>query len=409
MRKGILIAGLLVALGGLAGHFVASLVADRSGQESTGERKILYWQSPMDPSYRSDKPGKSPMGMDLIPVYADEADDSPTDSLRIDPAVVNNIGVRTAAVERGTLSRRIDTVGYVALDDDRVTDIDVRIEGWIEDLQAQSEGEAVREGDLLFRIYARPLVSAQAEYLQALRNGQNTVIAAAGERLIALGMSKAQIAELRRSGKVSERIDVTAPQDGIVVSLNIREGAYVKPGMPVMRLADLATIWVQVDVYEDQIGWIEEGERARMRLAFAPGEEWEGRVAYVYPTIRAQSRTGRIRLAFANPGLRLKPGMYASVTIEAAPRTEVLHIPREALIRTGRAERVILALGEGRFRPAEVRSGIESGDRVEILAGLAEGERVVTSSQFLIDSEASLDASFLRMLGTETAKEARHD
>ncbi|GAB4576442.1 MAG: efflux RND transporter periplasmic adaptor subunit [Rhodothalassiaceae bacterium] len=409
MRKGILIAGLFAALGGLAGYIVATLVADRPGPEPTGEREVLYWQAPMDPSYRSDKPGKSPMGMDLIPVYADEADNSPADSLRIDSAVVNNIGVRTAAVERGTLSRRIDTVGYVALDDDRVTDIDVRIEGWIEDLQAQSEGEAVREGDLLFRIYARPLVSAQAEYLQALRNGQNTVIAAAGERLIALGMSKAQVAELRRSGKVSERIDVTAPQDGIVVSLNIREGAYVKPGMPVMRLADLATIWVQVDVYEDQIGWIEEGERARMRLAFAPGEEWEGRVAYVYPTIRAQSRTGRIRLAFANPGLRLKPGMYASVTIEAAPRTEVLHIPREALIRTGRAERVILALGEGRFRPAEVRSGIESGDRVEILAGLAEGERVVTSSQFLIDSEASLDASFLRMLGTETTKEHRHD
>lgn len=409
MRRNVLLAILLALLGGALGYAVARLTGESPPPDAGAERKVLYWQAPMDPSYRSDKPGKSPMGMDLVPVYADEAPVKRVAELRIAPGVVNTIGVRTAAVERGTLFRRVDTVGYVGVAEDGIADIDVRLEGWIEDLRVRSEGETVRRGDLLFRIYSRPLVSAQAEYVQALRGGQSVMVAAAGERLRALGMSETQIGELRSSGRVMERIGVHAPQDGFVASLNIRQGAYVRPGTPVMRLADLSTVWVLADVHEDRIGWIEEGQAARMTLAFAPGREWEGRVDYVYPTIEPASRTARVRLVFANPDGELRPAMYASIAIDAAPREHVLHIPREALIRTGRSERVILALGEGRFRPAEVQSGIESGDRVEILAGLAEGERVVTSSQFLIDSEASLDASFLRMLGDEQAGEHRHD
>lgn len=411
-KRSLLGAGLAVA-GLAAGFGLATLLhGPAEPPPDHGEdREILYWRAPMDPSYRSDKPGKSPMGMDLIPVYAGEGAREQT-SLRIESAVINNIGVRTAAVERGPLSRRIETVGFVTTDDDRLSHIHVRSEGWIERLFADTEGEPVEAGEVLFEIYSRPLVSAQAEFLQALRAGQASVIEAARARLAALGMEESQIAAIGESGRVLQRVAVRAPQNGIVMDLGVRRGMFVEPGTRVMSLADLSSVWVDVDVYEDQIDWIEEGLAARVSLPFLPGRSWEGHVDYVYPTIRETSRTGRVRLEFDNPDLSLKPGMYASVSIAAAPRAAALHIPQEALIRTGRMERVILALEGGRFRPAEVRAGLESGGRVEILAGLSEGERVVTSSQFLIDSEASLSASFLRMLGAEGAQDAgerRHD
>ncbi len=408
MRGWLLKSILLVLLGAAAGFAVAHFLSPGDQRSASapdgggkGERKILYWRSPMNPNFRSDKPGKSPMGMDLVPVYADEADSATTPGLRIDPAVRNNIGVRTAAVERGTLARRVETVGYVAFDDDKVSAIHVRTAGWIERLDADTEGAEVKEGQPLFELYSRPLVSAQAEYVQALGTGRPQVIAAARERLIALGMTPGQIADLKKTRLVKQRLDVLAPQSGIVSELNVRQGAYVQPGTTAMKLADLSSVWVLVDVYEDQVDWIRPGERAVMTLPYFPGKEWVGRVDYVYPTIREASRTGRVRLVFDNPDLALRPNMYANVTIEVDPREGVLIIPVEALIRTGASERVILAMEDGRFRPAQVRTGIESGGKVEILDGLADGERVVTSAQFLLDSEASFEASMIRMLGAE--------
>jgi len=407
MAKRSLLALLLIGAGVAAGFALASLFAvpEEPAGKKEDEREILYWTDPMIPGFKSDKPGKSPMGMEMVPVYADEAGEGRA-ALRIESAVVNNIGVRTASVKRGPLARRIETVGFVTPDDDRLSHIHVRSEGWIERLVADTEGEPVQKGEVLFEIYSRPLVSAQAEYLQARRSGQRSVIEAARARLAALGMEEGQIEAVGETGQVRQRADVRAPQDGIVMDLGVRRGMFIEPGTRVLSLADLSSVWVDVDVYEDQIDWLEVGQPARMSLPFLPGKDWRGRVDYVYPTIRETSRTGRIRLEFDNPRLQLKPGMYASVTIEADPRDDVLHVPQEALIRTARMERVILALEGGRFRPAEVRAGLESGGRVEILAGLSEGERIVTSSQFLIDSEASLEASFLRMLGTEDAAPA---
>ncbi|MEX2516458.1 MAG: efflux RND transporter periplasmic adaptor subunit [Gammaproteobacteria bacterium] len=401
----IVIAIAAAIFGGAAGWWLANLTNDSKSSESAaeGEREILYWVGPMDPNYRSDKPGKSPMGMDLVPVYADADGAVSTDqpSLRINPAVINNIGVKTATAERGTLYRDIETVGFITPDADRLEDIHVRAEGWIEELAADTEGDRVEAGQLLFRIYSPALVSAQDEYLLAMHSSQRALMRATATRLRALGMQDDQIDALKSRGTARELFDVRSPIDGFVMELNVRSGMFVQPGTTIMSLADLSTVWVDVDVFENQIDWVAPGQAARMKLPFAPEREWVGEVDYVYPTIRAESRTARVRLTFNNPDLALKPDMYASVAIDGAPRDGVVHVPSQAVIRTGDQERVILALGDGYFRPAQVRTGLESKGRVEVLQGLGEDEQIVISSQFLMDSEASMDASLLRMIGQE--------
>jgi len=374
---------------------------DASSSSANGEKKILYWVAPMDPNFRKDGPGKSPMGMDLIPVYeGTEPGAGPEDekALRISSAVINNMGVRTADVVKRTLHLKIDTVGFIVPDDELTRDVHVRSEGWIEKLLVKTAGERIKEGELLFQLYSRALTNAQAEYIQALKIGRQGLAHAARTRLEALGMSERQIKLVGDEGKPSDLVDIYAPQGGYVVALNVREGMFIEPNTTVFVLADLSSVWVMVEVYEDQANLVKAGQKAEMRLHFIPGKIWEGTVDYVYPTIDPQSRTVRVRLKFKNPGEELKPNMYAEITVQGQARENVLTIPREALIRSGKSERVILALGEGRFRPAQVVSGMESGDQMEIVVGLREGERVVSSGQFLLDSEASLDASLLRMV-----------
>ncbi len=399
MNRKYLTAVALVLAGLVAGYGVARLAGSdgTSPAIDRGEPKVLYWQAPMDPNFRSDKPGKSPMGMELVPVYEGDDAGAGEPALRISPAVVNNLGVRTAMVTRGSLSREIDTVGFIAPDDDLTVHIHTRVDGWVERLLVKTEGERVKKGDLLLQMYSPMLVNAQTEYLQALRISQAGLAAASRERLKALGMTDGQIDGLKRNGKADELVDVRAPQDGVITQLNIGEGMFIKPGTTVAVLADLSSIWVLVEVYEGQANWVADGQRAAMRLSFLPGRRWEGVVDYVYPTVDPVSRTVRVRLEFPNPGEILKPNMYAQVELFGAATEPVLSIPREALIRTGKSERVVLALGGGRFRPANVTAGLESGGRVQIISGLREGELVVTSGQFLLDSEASLNASFLRM------------
>ena len=265
----------------------------------------------------------------------------------------------------------------------------------------EAEGEAVRRGELLFQIYSPALVAAQSEYLQSMRLARPALQGAAAERLAALGMGDQQIAQLRESGAVNRRVGVYAPQSGVVTALNVREGMFVRPSDMTVSLADLSTIWVFADIFETQADWVAPHQRAVITLPAFPGETWEGEVDYVYPIAQTQTRTIRVRLRFPNPEMRLKPNMFADIVIDAAPKEGVLIISQSALIRTSQGERVILALGDGRFRPAQVRAGVESGDQVEILSGLEVGERVVTSSQFLIDSEASLNATLLRMTAAE--------
>ena len=364
------------------------------------EREILYWVAPMDANYRRDKAGKSPMGMELVPVYADAAGGDGS-SVTIAPEVVQNLGVRTAVAERTRLWRGIDTVGYVDYDESKVSHIHLRTEGWIENLVVQSEGERVTKGQRLFDLYSPELVNAQEEFVQALNAGNKGLIRASRSRLGALGIPASQIKKLEKDRKSSQTIPVYAPQDGVVSTLQVREGMFIKPSTRIMSLADLSSVWLLAEIFERQTNWVETGQLTEVSLPYLPGRTWEGRVEYIYPSLDPKTRTLKVRLRFDNPGEALKPNMYANVKIFGGPQHDAIVIPVEALIRTGREERVVIALGDGRFESRTVTAGIESGDWVAIIEGIQPGDRLVTSGQFLIDSEASLKASMQRMSPAE--------
>jgi membrane fusion protein, copper/silver efflux system len=401
-------AGLLGAIGmygaqqsGMLGGSASSM----SSSEST-EKKVLYWVAPMDPNFRSDNPGKSPMGMDLIPVYeGQENNDDDSGAIKIKPSVVNNIGVRTAPVERLDLSRNIETVGYLDYDESKIQQVHVRSDGWIEKLAVKSVGERVKRGQLLFEYYSPDLANAQAEYLQALQTGRKGLIAASAERLRALDFGRPQINALRKNRKIQRLVKVRAPQDGVVSSMNVRDGMYITQKKSTFTLADLSSVWLLADVFEDQAQAVEVGQEARMNLSYAPGKHWEGKVEYIYPTLDAKARTLKVRLKFDNPNEELKPNMYAKVSISGVGKDDVLTVPREAVIRSGKRDRLVLSLGEGRFKSVEVISGIEANQRIEIKKGISENDTVVTSGQFLIDSEASLSASIQRLSDTGEASD----
>jgi membrane fusion protein, copper/silver efflux system len=372
--------------------------------EAAAEREILYWVAPMDPNFRRDKPGKSPMGMDLVPVYADEA--SAEAAVRISPAMEQNLGVRTEVAQVRPLWRKIQATGYVGFDETLISHVNLRTQGWIVTLAVNAEGERVAAGDLLFELYSPELVNAQKEFLQAFQRGDKRLQGGAEEKLRALGMVRSDVEKLAATGQASERIQVLAPQDGVVFDLTVREGMYVQPNTTVLSLAGLSSVWLQAEVFESQAEWAAAGQAAEARLDYLPGQVFTGQVDYVYPVLDPKTRTLRVRLRFDNPDERLKPNMYAQVSIYGKLQPNALSIPREALIRAPGRDRVVVALGDGRFDVHEVMTGMESGDWVEIVAGIQEGERVVTSAQFLIDSEASLAGSIKRLEALPAASQS---
>jgi len=365
------------------------------------ERKILYYRNPMGLADTSPMPKKDNMGMDYIPVYEDEASGGAAPEgppiVTIRPEVVNNLGVRTEKVNRSTLAREVNTVGYVNYDESQIGHVHVRTEGWIEHLKVNSIGARVNHGDLLFEVYSPSLATAQEEYLQALASGNERLIGASRSRLAALGISESEIKRLERTRKVDRTVKIFAHHGGVVSDLMVREGMYIEPATEIMTIVDLKSVWLLAEVFERQSDWVQVGQRAQARLPSLPERSWMGEVEYVYPDLDAVTRTLRVRLRFDNPDGKLKPNMFAHVSILADSRTNVLSVPIEALIRDANGERVVLALGDGRFQQREVTTGIESGDRIEITRGLSDSDQVVVSAQFLIDSEANLTASFRRM------------
>ena len=406
------------SIGAAAGALLVALVlrdgagpaaVDGDGATAGKAREPLYWVAPMDPDYRRDGPGKSPMGMDLVPVYAEEAaaSDSGAGTVEISPAVVNNLGVRTAPAVYRPLQAEIRTVGYVQYDEDRLIHIHPRVEGWIEKLYVKASGDPVEKGQPLYALYSPQMVNAQEELLLALKRDNRRLIQAAEDRLLALQLSPGFIASLRDERQVRQTVTFQAPQSGVVDNLNIREGFYVVPDTMIMSIGALDEVWVEAEVFERQADRVRVGQPVTMTLDYLPGRAWRGRVDYVYPSLDEKTRTLGVRLRFDNTAGTLRPNMFAQVVIDISDDEEVLAVPREAVIRTGQQDRVVLALGAGRFKSVAVRLGDVDEAYAQILEGLVAGDSVVVSAQFLLDSESSRSSDFRRM--EAPAEPSSHD
>ncbi|MEZ9605212.1 efflux RND transporter periplasmic adaptor subunit [Vibrio sp. 10N.261.55.A10] len=414
------VATIALLVGGAMGfgvnHFVVgsahnmSAMATSTGAEVSKQTKDepLYWVAPMDPNYQRDKPGQSPMGMDLIPVYADDVNGGAKDkpgTVFIDSSVENNLGVKTAKVKFEALSPRIETVGYVAFDESTLWQTNVRAAGWVEKLYINAVGEKVNKGDVLFTLYSPELVKAQEELISAYKTGRKGLIKGSTERLITLGVDKTQIRAITRQGKASQTIEIKAPADGVIASLNIREGGYLSPAQAVISAGPLGEVWVDAEVFERQAHWISSGSNAEMTLDAIPGKEWQGNVDYVYPILDPKTRTLRVRLKFSNPHGELKPNMFANIALKPISDEAVLTIPRSSVIHSGGMTRVVMSEGSGKYRSARIEVGREAGEKIEVLQGLEQGESIVTSAHFMLDSESSQSADLSRINGVEEEAE----
>lgn len=398
-----------------------NLTPMKTGGEESGpsnERRILYWRAPMNPNVVSDKPGKSPMGMDLVPVYGDESETSSGHLIRIPHVTIQNMGIRTAALQRGPLTKTIRTIGHIDYDEQRVTFINTKFDGWIEKLHVNETGQYVDQGQPLFDVYSRTLYTAQEEYQAAHRAvgrlAESTLpmakqealqmLDAAVTKLRYLDVSDAQIAELSASNEIQKNLTIHSPSRGVVTEKMAIDGMFVKPGMRLYTIADLSRVWVYVDVYEYQLPWVRVGQQARMKLSYIPGKEFNGKVVYIYPYLEKKARVVKVRLEFDNPTMELKPGMFANVTLFAELQRDALLIPREAYIDSGTRQVAFVALEGGKFQPREIQVGVEAEDgMVEVLYGLDAGEVVVTSGQFMLDSESKLKESLAKMMEAERA------
>jgi len=376
--------------------------SDSDSHSVSDKNEPLYWVAPMDPNYQRDKPGKSPMGMDLIPVYANDAssDDSPG-SVSISPEVVNNLGVRTAQAELRQLSTKIQTVGYVQYNQDTLVHIHPRVEGWVEELHVTAEGDPVKKGQPLYAIYSQALINAQEEVLLALNQKSERLKNASLRKLRLLHVPEQSIKRLLRTRTIQERITFYAPQSGVLDNLEIREGYYVKPENTLMSIGALDEVWLEAEVFEQQAGLVTLNAPVTMTLDYFPGRSWQGQVDYIYPSLDAMTRTLKVRIRFPNNDFVLKPNMFASVEIHAEADESHVMIPHEAVIRTADQNRVVLALDEGSFKSIAVTLGQGDQHYVRVLDGLNAGERIVTSAQFLLDSESSKTSDFMRMEARE--------
>ncbi|MCA0936471.1 efflux RND transporter periplasmic adaptor subunit [Vibrio alginolyticus] len=400
------IATIALLVGGALGfgisHFNSGMNHELNAAESSasnGSNEPLYWVAPMDPNYKRDKPGKSPMGMDLIPVYAEDlaGEKDKPGTIKIDPSVENNLGVKTAQVSLEKLSPRIETVGYIAFDESQLWQTNVRVAGWVEKLHINAVGEKVEKGNVLFTLYSPELVKAQEELLNAYRTGRSGLVKGATERLVTLGVDRSQIDAIKKRGKASQTIEIKAPEDGIIASLNVREGGYLSPAQAVISAGPLENVWVDAEVFERQAHWMKAGSDATMTLDAIPGKSWQGNVDYVYPILDPKTRTLRVRLKFPNPNGELKPNMFANIALQPVSDSAVLTIPRSSVIRSGGMTRVVLAEGNGKYRSTRIEVGREADDRTEVLEGLSQDDRIVTSAHFMLDSESSQTADLSRI------------
>lgn len=377
-------------------------------------KKIKYWQAPMNPTYIRNEPGKSPMGMDLVPVYEEEGEEKvPASVIRIDPVTVQNMGVRLARVQRKPLFRNIRAYGTVAYDERRMKVVSAWVGGRIDKLYVDFTGVAVKKGDPLAELYSPELVSTQQELILALEtrgrlwalgnqeslSSASHLVEATKQRLLLWGITKDQIDEIEKTRKVRTHMTIHAPIGGIVIDKKVFEGQYVKEGERLYTIADLSMVWVLADVYEYELPWVRNGMPAEMELSYIPGKRFKGKVLYIYPYMDEKTRTAKLRLEFKNSRYQLKPGMYANIYLNPRMSADSLVIPQEAVIDSGVRKLVFVSLGKGKFQPREVKIGIEGAENeFQVLKGLQEGEEIVVSGQFMLDSESRLQEAIQKML-----------
>ena len=395
--------------------------SDEGKPKSNKDRKVLYWQAPMNPSDIYNHPGKSKMGMDLVPVYEDQASLGKGGSITIDPVTVQNMGVRYATVQRMDFSRTIRTVGKIDYNEETLYTVSPKISGWIEKLYADYTGKMVRKGSPLLEIYSPELVTTQEEYLLALNNkaavsqsgfasikdGAESLLKSTRQRLAYWDIPASEIERLEKTGEVKKTVRLESPANGVIVHKNAVEGTFVKQGTNLYQIADLSTVWVYASMYDYELPWISVGQKVEMELSYLPGKTFQGKIAYIYPYLNQKARDVQMRLQFSNPRLELKPGMYANVHLQGRVLRDALVVPTEAVLRSGERNMVFVVREEGKFEPRQVKIAEEGGPGnryYRVLAGVLEGEKVVTSAQFLLDSESRLQEAIQKMLEEKRAK-----
>ncbi|HEY8160311.1 MAG TPA: efflux RND transporter periplasmic adaptor subunit [Methylobacter sp.] len=382
------------------------------------QRKILFYRNAMNPAVTSPVPAKDEMGMDYVPVYAeDEATtEEPAGSVKIDAVTVQNMGVRTATAKKSILSHTVRAVGRVAYDEERIVRLHPKTEGWIETLRVDKTGEKVSANQELLSIYSPQLVASQQEYILALNNlkvlekspigdirrSAEELVKSSRERLKLLDVPEHQLHELTLTHNIKKSLHIHTPADGIVINIGAREGGYVTPETELYMIADLSKVWVYADIYEYELPWVKVGDPVEMQLAGIPGRIFNGHLAFIYPYAEAKTRTIKVRLTFDNAELLLKPDLFAEVTIYAGKQVDAVVIPSEAVIRSGAKPQVFVVRGAGKFEPRQITTGLASSNEIAVLDGLKAGEEVVTSAQFLIDSESKLHEATVKMLEPST-------
>ncbi|MEQ3658266.1 MAG: efflux RND transporter periplasmic adaptor subunit [Glaciecola sp.] len=403
----ILMIGIL--LGGLLGatviYFALTSTASHEIDTAASQtNEILYWVAPMDPNFQRDEPGKSPMGMDLVPVYANEQ--TSPGLIKVSPVTVQNLGVKTATVAKKVPSDTLKLFGEVRYANDNIVHIHPRVAGWVEKLTVRSKGDYIEKGEALYSLYSPSLVNAQEEYLLGLKQGNKALTQAARSRLISLNAPESLIEKINKDRKIKRAITYFAPQSGYLSELNIQEGFYVTPSTTMLAIANMDSIWVLVDIFANDINKVTLGSEVRIESPFANGLHFTSNIEYIYPSISTDTRTQKARIKLDNPEHILKPGMYLDVVVNTNHTNEnILTIPKPAVIRTGLNDRVVLSLGEGRFKSVEIKLGRVYDNDYEVLAGLDEGDLIVTSAQFLLDSESSISSDLKRM--EKTSSEAQ--
>ena len=385
----------------------------------SAERKLVYYKNPMGTGHVSDKPMKDEMGMDYIAVYENEMLRGPGTEpglVAIDPAMVQTIGVRTAKVSMGKVSGEISASGVVALNETASTTVTSKVAGYIEKLHVTAVGQNVTQESPLFDLYSPDLDALLQEYLGALRyqdslpgdaaaalhRNATELAVATLMRLESLGLRKVQMKQMAARQGVPRLVTFYSPQNGTVLKKNVQEGGFVPAGTELFVLADLSVLWVLADVYAQDYAALRVGSRARVDVQGLPEKTFEGRVDFIYPTVDAQTRVAKVRIVLPNPKRLLRPDMFAQVKIQGPAQIQLM-LPKSAVLRSGTRDWVIVALGEGRFRPQAIKLGSESGDHYALLDGVKEGETVVTSAQFLLDSESRLQEA-LHKLSSDAAE-----